>query len=978
MRIRQAHVTEDTARIEILFDGKPLRALAGETISAALHANGIQAFRNTRQNKLRGLYCGMGACFDCVVTVDGRAGVRACMETVRDGQTVRSGMPLGNAADPLAPLCAVPTLPEPQSIEIDVLVVGAGPAGLCAATAAARCGAHVVVLDERPQSGGQYFKPLAPSHTVAKPIDAQFAEGRRRTDEALALGVRVIQHATVWGADTPGEVVAVIDGAATVFRPGQLVLATGAYERPVPFDNWTLPGVMTTGAAQTLVRSYKVAPGQRVVIAGNGPLNLQLAVEMVRAGVTVVDLLEAAPPPLAASWRTLFNAWRFSPALMAQGLRYLAELRRHGVRVRWSHAVIQAEGEQQLRRVVYAPVAADGTLDRTRARTVDADTLCLGYGFIPSTELARALGCEHRFVDQQLGFLQTVTSVEGRTSVPRVFAIGDGSSLGGAQVALARGTLAGLAAAAALNKPVEQGSVRAARAALERGIRFQQSLWDIFKAPAVRVSGLPDATIACRCEEISIGQLRDAIGQGFDSLGALKRMTRLGMGRCQGRYCACTAAKLLHEINGRDRDPEQLFAPRLPAKPVPAACMAFEKPEWGGHKRSITPNLARPTDTARLPPQQADIVVIGAGIMGSCIAYYLAREGKDVLVLDRDEANFQASGANAGSLHVQLLSFDFGAKAEAGGGPAAQTLPLGPVSVALWRQLEQECGADFEIAITGGLMVADSPSGLAFLKAKAKLERTFGIQNEIIDASALRSLAPALSHGMLGAEYAAQEGKINPLRATYGVLNAARAHGARFIRGTNVQRIERQGSTWHAATTRCEVRAGTVINAAGPWSREIAALVGIDLPVHSAPLQMIVTEPAPALVKQLVAHADRHLSLKQAATGGLIIGGAWTSSYDHNRRFNTTLRQSVEGNLWVAQHVLPQLQGLRVLRTWSAMNINIDGAPILGQVPQVRDFYNAVTSNGYTLAPVVARMTVDMLLHRTMLFDPRPFSIGRF
>ena len=187
-----------------------------------------------------------------------------------------------------------------------------------------------------------------------------------------------------------------------------------------------------------------------------------------------------------------------------------------------------------------------------------------------------------------------------------------------------------------------------------------------------------------------------------------------------------------------------------------------------------------------------------------------------------------------------------------------------------------------------------------------------------------------------------------------------------------------ESTRWRVASSRCVIEAGTVINAAGPWSREVGAMVGLDLPVHSAPLQMIVTEAAPAMVKQLVAHADRHLSLKQAATGGLIVGGGWTASYDDRRRFNTTLRQSVEGNLWVAQRVVPQIQGLRVLRTWAAMNINIDGAPILGEAPGVPGFYNAVTSNGYTLSPVVARMTVDLLLRRSASFDPHPYSLARF
>jgi len=978
MRIQHASARPADVTVEITFDGRRLSALAGETIAATLQAHGIQTFRNTRKQEPRGLYCGMGACFDCVVTVDGQAGVRACLEKVREGQTVRSQMPAGTAQDPLAPLCTAPTSAEPRAEAVDVLVVGAGPAGLAAAVSAARAGASVVVLDERPQSGGQYFKPLAPSHTATRPADKQFAEGLALTQAALNAGVRILQEVTVWGADTPQEVIAMVDGAETVFRPGQLILATGAYERPVPFANWTLPGVMTTGAAQTLVRAYKVSPGQKVVIAGNGPLNLQLAVEMVRAGVQVAAVLESAPAPTPAMWRTLLKAWRFAPDLMAQGLGYVAELRRHGVSVRWGHGVVQAQGDGRLQGVVYAPLNGAGAPDLTRATTTEADTLCLGYGFIPSTELARALGCAHRLVDRHIGYLETETTRAGQTSLPDVFAIGDGSSLGGARVALARGTLAGMAAASALGKSVDPAVMRHADAALDRALKFQEALWTLFQAPPVRLQGLPDSTVACRCEEVSLGQLREAIAEGLDSLGPLKRMTRLGMGRCQGRYCACTVDKLLHEIKGKPREPEQLFAPRLPAKPVPAGCMAFEKPEWGGHKRSITPNIARPTETQPLPLQQAEVLVIGAGVMGACLAHYLAREGRDVLVVERDEANMQASGANAGSLHVQLLSFDFGAKAEAGGGPAAQTLPLGPASVQLWRELEAQTGGDFEISTTGGLMVADTPEGMKFLQAKAALERQFGIENEIIDAATLRSLAPAISHQMLGAEYAPQEGKINPLKATYGVLKAAQAAGARFIRGASVEHLERAGTRWRVKTSRCVIEAGTVINAAGPWSREVGAMVGLDLPVHSAPLQMIVTETAPAMVKQLVAHADRHLSLKQAATGGLIVGGGWTASYDDRRRFNTTLRQSVEGNLWVAQRVVPQVQGLRVLRTWAAMNINIDGAPILGEAPGVPGFYNAVTSNGYTLSPVVARMTVDLLLRRSASFDPHPYSLARF
>jgi glycine/D-amino acid oxidase-like deaminating enzyme len=979
MRLDHPKTRRNADTVEIVYDGQRLTALAGETVAAALAAHGIAQYRHTRRGERRGLYCGMGACFDCLVTVDGRASQRACMTKVAQGQQIRSVMPAGTAADPLMPLTPPASGAAPREQAIDLLVIGAGPAGLAAALAAAQRGAAVIVLDERPQSGGQFYKPLAPSHRADQPLDRQFRDGLVLVDAARRAGVTILQEAIVWGAHAPDEVVAVVDGRETVFRPRQLVIAPGAYERPMPFEGWTLPGVMTTGAAQTLARAYRVSPGRRVVIAGNGPLNLQLACELVAAGVEVAAVLESASKPTPRRWRAMITALRTAPDLVADGLRYLAILRRAGVPILWSHAVLAAEGHERVSTIRYAPISADGTLQTAAAVTLTADALCLGYGFIPSTEIARALGCGHRLVDRHLGYLATETARDGATSLPGVFVIGDGADLGGARVALARGTLAGHAAASSLGLPDGKAAeIENAGRRLQQAEAFQSALWSIYQAPPVRLDQIPDDATLCRCEEISVGRVRAEIAGGHDSLAALKRNTRLGMGRCQGRYCAASTAQLLEQCTGRARSVEQYLAPRLPAKPVPAGALAFEKPEWGGHQRAITPNLSRPAETERLPDQEAAILVIGGGVVGACLAYYLSQAGEDVLVVERDDTNLQASGANAGSLHVQLLSFDFGAKAEAGGGPAAATLPLGPRSVALWQALQQDCGEDFEVRITGGLMVADSDAGMDFLRAKAALERRFGIENEIIGGNELRRIAPALSDKLIGAEFAPQEGKINPLRATYAVLEKARALGARFLRGANVTAIGRENGPWTVETSRGRIRAGRIVNASGPWSRETGKLVGIDIPVHSAPLQMIVTEPAPPLVGHLVAHADRHLSLKQVANGGLVIGGAWTAAFAAERRFNTVTRHSIEGNLWVANHVLPQMAGLHVVRAWAAMNINIDGAPILGPVPGLPGFFNCVTSNGYTLAPVVARMTADLLLHGRSEIDPTPYLIDRF
>lgn len=975
-RLTHPSVAASGRPIRFRYDGQPIDAIEGETIAAALAASGVVAMRHTRRGDRRGVYCGMGACFDCLVTVDGRISQRACLTKAADGQQVRSRAPAATADDPLAPLTARAG-EQPRSLDTGVLVIGAGPAGLSAALAARRAGAEVMVLDERPQSGGQFYKPLAPSHRSDAPLDRQFAQGAALEGEVRAGGVTIHQDAHVWSAFSPGEVAALIGGHASIVACRQLVIAPGAYERAVPFPGWTLPGVMTTGAGQTFARAYRVAPGRRVLIAGNGPLNLQLAAELLAGGAEVVAVLESAARPSWRDARSVAVAAGTAPDLLWQGMGYLRRLQRRGVPVLWRHAVVRADGSDRIERVTASAVDAQGRFVGEPV-VFDADTLCLGYGFVPSTELARMLGCQHRVAPGHLGYLATVTAEDGATNVPGVFVVGDGADLGGSRVALARGALAGAAAAANLGlSPRASGE----RFRLRRAEAFQKALWSIYRPPPVTLAAVSDDTLLCRCEEIRFGEVRQEIRAGHDTLAALKRNTRLGMGRCQGRYCAATAARLVSETTGRACDVEQYFAPRPPAKPVPAGALGFEKPEWGGHKPAITPNLARPIESGALPSLQADVVVIGGGVLGSCLAYFLSQAGRDVLVLERDDVNLQASGANAGSLHVQLLSFDFGAKAQAGGGPAAATLPLGPLSVRLWQQIEADCGEDLEIKITGGLMVADSDAGLRFLDAKAALERRHGVEAHVVGAAELQRLAPALSPGLIGAELCPLEGKINPLRATYAVAGRARQQGARFVRGCNVTAIDRragQGGGFVVHTSRGTVEAGRIVNATGAWSSTIGDMLGVKVPVKGAPLQMIVTEPAPPLVNHLVAHADRHLSLKQAASGGLIIGGGWTAAFDPDMRLNRAERASIEGNLWVARHVLPALTGLHMVRCWAGMNVNIDGAPILGEVPGVPGFFNAVTSNGYTLAPIAARLVTDLLVHGRTDIDIAPFLIDRF
>ena len=369
-------------------------------------------------------------------------------------------------------------------------------------------------------------------------------------------------------------------------------------------------------------------------------------------------------------------------------------------------------------------------------------------------------------------------------------------------------------------------------------------------------------------------------------------------------------------------------------------------------------------------------MVIGGGAVGLSTAYYLAREGADVLVVDRDETGLAASTANAGSLHAQLLSYDFALDGPEDGGPAAHTLPLGPRSIALWGEIAAEAGETLGLSTEGGLMVAEDERGLVWLRAKAAMEARWGVESHVIGANELRTMAPHLSDTVLGAVFCPAEGRIDPLRGTMALRRLAVGHGARLLPGAEVAAISREGTAWRVATSRGPVTAARVVNCAGPWGAVIGAMVGLDLPVTGTVQQVIVTEPAPRLVEHLVAHASRHLSLKQQDSGGLLIGGGWFGSFDPGDGRSRNLRRNIEGNLWVAARVLPALRGLSIVRSWTGINTGIDRAPILGEAPGLPGFFNALTANGYTLGPVCGRITAGAVL-RGKGVDER-YGVERF
>lgn len=951
--------------LTVHLDGEARRVDAGTSVAAALAASGRASFSRDAAGRPRGLFCGMGVCHDCLVTINGRTSQRACMTKVQDGMRVERQAARPDILSPaLADLAPVPA--ELPSRAVDVLVVGAGPGGLSAAIAAARAGAGVTLVDERPAAGGQFYKqPATGDARAALARDRQAQDGAGLVAEARACGVELLSGVTVWGAERPADGAPVLgclgpDGAFYL-RPRMLVIATGAFERPAALPGWTLPGVMTTGAAQTLLRSYASLPGRRFAITGNGPLNIQVAGEILRHGGEVVCLADRARAPWSSP-RDAIAILQADPALALKGMGEIAALQRAGVSIRWQTRAVEVLGESRAEAVRLEGPSGEEVLE--------VDTVLVGGDFAPSNELSRLLGLAHVVAGD--GTLVAQCDETGESSDPQVHIVGEAARFGGAHVAMAAGRLAGLPIARKLGLGVEPDPAALRR--LARARRFQQALWQLFR-PAQDAQVDAGATLSCRCESVGLSVLRETAAGGPPDIASLKRLTRAGMGRCQGRYCGRTltalAGRPANETNG-------LLAPQMPLRPVPLAALAVEKPEWGGHKRALLPERP-PLDTPEpLPIREVATLVIGAGIAGLSTALFLAEAGEEVAVLERGFPGGLASGGNAGSLHAQLLSFDHGAKAEGDGGAAARTLPLQLASIGLWRELEVRLGRDFEMKITGGLMVAESEAHLRFLEEKTRVERSHGIDCQVIGREDLARLEPGLSPAMIGAAYCPQEGKINPLVATRHVLDAAVSAGARVFDRTEVLAIRREGSGFVVETSRGSLRAGRLVNAAGAFAARIGAMLGLDVPVFGAPLQMVVTEAAAPAVSHLVAHADRHLTLKQAANGNFLIGGGWTAGLDPVHSHPRPLFSSLEGNLWVAQHVVPGLRKLHVIRSWAAMNINIDGAPILGQHPAMPGFFNAVTSNGYTLGPIVGQLTAALVRGRDPGRDLTAFSISRF
>ncbi|CAN7544447.1 FAD-dependent oxidoreductase [Bosea sp. LjRoot9] len=457
----------------------------------------------------------------------------------------------------------------------DLAVVGAGPAGLSAAARASELGLSVLLVDENPAPGGQIYRSITTTPVSDRAVLGQdYWRGLDIVARFERSAAAYAARCTVWSIapdvesdGSPFEIGLSLGGRARLITAGQVILATGAQERPFPIPGWTLPGVMTAGAAQIALKSSAIIPKGRTVIAGCGPLLYLLAGQLAAAGAEIVTVLDTTP---RRNWPAALAAlpdFLRSPYL-AKGLKLMAKARR-SLRFLGGVTSLAVEGSGRLSAVRFERSGA--------SESIACDTLLLHQGVIPSVNLSNAAGCAHDFDTVQHCWVPQLDDWFA-SSVPGIAIAGDGAGIGGAESAALRGEIAALDTARRLGRittPERDNHAAPIRAALGRTLRGRRFLDLLYKPAAQFLAPIVDDTIICRCEEVTAGQVRDAAKRlGVTGPNQMKAFLRCGMGPCQGRLCGPTVVELIAEARGTTPAEVGYYRLRPPVKPVTLAELA--------------------------------------------------------------------------------------------------------------------------------------------------------------------------------------------------------------------------------------------------------------------------------------------------------------------------------------------------------------------------------------------------------------------
>lgn len=473
-----------------------------------------------------------------------------------------------------------------ETLNFDLVVVGAGPAGLTAALLASDAGLQVAVVDEQAAPGGQIFRQ--PPATFNAPPSSAFATypfGKKLLEQARSnTRIHWYYSCSAWGVFHPakgGVQLAIVEGEhARLLDCKKLLIATGAYDLPVAFPGWTLPGVMTAGGVQTLLKSQFLCAAQRYVLAGSHPLLLLLAGQLLDAGAQIQEVAIARPRPqireLLAGWRALPGHGR----MFVQLARILLKLWRKKVPLRFSTIVTRAQGRDAVERVTLSDVDAHWAVKPNTERSVEVDGLAIGYGLLASTELARQAGCSVSWNPERGGWVVDHDDTM-RTSLPHIYVAGEPAGVAGAKIAHCEGRLAGASIVAQL-MPDQASQTSLAHRELKRAKPFADTVARFFAPRLDALARLADnSTLICRCEDVTAGQVCDFLKTHphVSSVNSVKLACRSGMGPCQGRYCQHTVAQLVASERGIAITDTGTYTAQAPIKPIPLTSLALVEPD---------------------------------------------------------------------------------------------------------------------------------------------------------------------------------------------------------------------------------------------------------------------------------------------------------------------------------------------------------------------------------------------------------------
>ena len=453
--------------------------------------------------------------------------------------------------------------------KVDLVVLGAGPAGVAAANVASKEGAEVVIIDENSSAGGQIYRAPPKEYQPQNSFKSdEFREGEKQRNILENSNITALFKHRVWSVSSDLVVSTVGPNGLSSWHARSLIIANGALERIIPFPGWTIPGVIGLAASTILLKSQYVLPGQSTVVAGCGPLLIAVANGIVKSGGKVSAIIDLNSK---SDWIKAFPKLLSRPDQLFKGVSWFANILKSGIKIYGGHAVTNTKQVDNVLRISIAPINSAGSiLDSKNQKIVEGDCLAIGHGLFPSTEITRLLKAKHIYDPLKGGWVPLIDD-DFRSSIPGVYIAGDATGISGAFSAVQKGRIAGMAAVRDLNVMSSQkykAKIKSELIILKKNENFGKAAVRLMKFRPELIQTITSETIVCRCEDVFRSEIDEAIESGARDLNQLKAWTRCGMGPCQGRTCSEAIEAILASKVG-SRELAGQWTGRTPLRPVP-------------------------------------------------------------------------------------------------------------------------------------------------------------------------------------------------------------------------------------------------------------------------------------------------------------------------------------------------------------------------------------------------------------------------